>query len=120
MIRILQVTLDYRTTPPSAVVTGNSTFTASPLKHLIVWQLTGNAAKGRFRRHGWIPSGPKPGIFGGFRLIIGTPFALMTDKHTGKTTKGQWSYRLEVVVGGKKYATKPPRMEGGTPNIKNN
>jgi hypothetical protein len=90
---------------------------------IIKWHLTGRAKEGRFISLNWLEVGgaklPPPGIFGPFAEIPGTPWATMSDLHTGAGSAGAWVYQLTIKVDGNYYSTPPITVQTPNPNIKN-
>jgi hypothetical protein len=91
---------------------------------IIKWHLVDDAEQGRFVSLSWLSTGPsglpKPGIFGPLTEIAGTPWATVSDLHTGRDSAGDYHYQLTIQVGGNYYQTPlPGAMAGPNPNIKN-
>jgi hypothetical protein len=100
-------------------------FRKNKVHHLIVWELVGKGVENCwFTGIQFANPQPKTGIFGPFTPVGYSPWAAMSNRHTGKATRGAWFYQLTISIpqgGGRAQVTVPPALaEGNNPNIKNN
>ena len=117
-----RVTLDQTTTPWTVAVDLRPIKipkSATPQK--IHWRLRGNASGGEFQPlsggkpgFSWGTPAPPKKVFTSLKLSAKKKSVSVTDSHPDAQSNGQWSYALNIKVGGVIYTT------GATPMIKNN